>query len=262
VPSTILDVIPEATFGDSDRASVPNVTVSKATVPNVMVGDGDRTLAVTKSRPSDRAAPIQFPHLQFPLWKVLLGFGLIASVLALGIPAMMQALFFVNRSSSSPSHLTQAPLSQVLTLGVPCPAAAPVSLPDRKPDLRIESATPADYYGSVRAGKPADGEGIAVFPNGDRFDGKFRNGMFNGCGTVTFANSYIQTYVGQFQDGLYAGLGLLTWKNGDRYIGQFEDGKCQGEGTFISKKYHQSISGTWENGDLPGSDLSCNKVNK
>lgn len=203
---------------------------------------------------------ISDPPANPSVWKILVGTGVAASMVVVGIPAVVQALFFIEQAESNSPHLLQLPVTNILVAGLPCQSIAPASLSNRQPALRQNGATPVDYYGTVQAGKPADGQGVSVFSNGDRFDGEFRNGTFNGCGTVTFADSYMKTYVGQFQNGLYQGVGLLTWENGDRYIGQFEQGKCQGEGTFIAAN-HQSITGKWEKGNLEGHDLSCDKVN-
>jgi serine/threonine protein kinase len=201
-------------------------------------------------------------RINFPFWKAILGAGLVTSMLVIGIPAVVRALLFIEHPESNSPSLATLPASQILVVGVPCRSIAPQNLADQQPLQLNNGSTSVNYYGATQAGKPADGQGTSLFANGDRFDGEFRNGVFNGCGTVTFADNYVKTYVGQFQNGLYQGIGLLTWQNGDRYIGQFEKGKCHGEGTFISAKHQQPISGTWRNGNLVGSDLSCNKENK
>jgi serine/threonine protein kinase len=271
IPSTILDfteVVAKSDASLSDRASsvspipqTPGIhrqVINKLwmqvpysprrAIQNVLGGSGRGQL-----RPS---APPANPSV----WKILVGTGVAASMVVVGIPAVVRALFFIEQAEFNSHYLMQLPVSNILVAGLPCQSVSPASVSNRQPALRQDGATPVDYYGSVQAGKPADGQGVSVFRNGDRFDGEFRNGTFNGCGTVTFADSYITTYVGQFQDGLYQGVGLLTWENGDRYIGQFEQGKCQGKGTFIAAN-HQSITGVWEKGNLQGHNLSCNKVN-
>ena len=64
--------------------------------------------------------------------------------------------------------------------------------------------------------------------------------------------------MGQFQADNFNGLGVWTLENGDRYIGEFKNNKCDGWGTFILAG--GSIkSGAWQNGDLVGASLSCNR---
>ena len=52
------------------------------------------------------------------------------------------------------------------------------------------------------------GEGLRTWPNGDRYDGEYR-------------------------DGQAVGTGKFKYANGDVYEGQFENDRANGFGTFI-----------------------------
>ena len=47
-----------------------------------------------------------------------------------------------------------------------------------------------------------------TFPNGDKYDGYWRNGLMEGEGKYFFANG--NKYIGNFQNGSYEGQGQLT----------------------------------------------------
>ncbi len=114
----------------------------------------------------------------------------------------------------------------------------------------------AIYYGKFADGKPADGKGTMVYPSGNRYDGEYENGYRSGCGTFTFNNG--RKYIGQFEADQFHGQGTWILENGERYIGAFKNNRCSGKGTFIFLN-GSSKSGTWEEGSLPNSDLSCDQ---
>lgn len=95
---------------------------------------------------------------------------------------------------------------------------------------------------------------LVVFPNGDRYEGQFREGLFHGWGVFQYANGdryegefrgdlkhgrgmFIgrngERYEGQYAQDVRQGIGRLTMPNGDRYVGEFRNGKMSGRGTFI-----------------------------
>lgn len=80
------------------------------------------------------------------------------------------------------------------------------------------------YNGYVVANKMS-GFGTLTFENGDKYEGNFKNGIFNGQGTFTSASGWV--YEGQFKNGLAHGQGKLTTETQVVYQGKFEQGMYQ-----------------------------------
>ena len=64
---------------------------------------------------------------------------------------------------------------------------------------------------------------IILLPNGDKYEGEFKNEKFHGQGKYSFSNGNI--YEGEFKDGKSHGLGSVTLPDGDTFVGYFKDGK-------------------------------------
>ena len=64
------------------------------------------------------------------------------------------------------------------------------------------------------------GEGLRTWPNGDRYDGEYR-------------------------DGQAVGSGKFTYANGDIYEGQFENDRANGFGSFIQQGDGLVRAGMW-----------------
>ena len=92
-----------------------------------------------------------------------------------------------------------------------------------------------EYSGEFKEGK-FNGQGTLTWANGDMYVGEFKNGTFHGQGTYTYLNG--SKYVGEHKDGKMNGQGSATFANGDKYVGEHKDGKMNGQGTY-----------TWVNGD-------------
>ncbi len=71
--------------------------------------------------------------------------------------------------------------------------------------------------------------GSITFPNGQKYDGEFKNNKRNGQGTFTFPSG--EKYVGEYKDDQPHGQGTSTFPNGEKYVGEFKDGKRNGRGT-------------------------------
>lgn len=78
-----------------------------------------------------------------------------------------------------------------------------------------------------------------------RYQGACQNGKAHGRGKATG----IDTYEGEFSNGLTQGQGTYIWSNGDRYIGQFKAGQANGRGVM---KYvdGKEEAGLWQNNEL------------
>ena len=68
------------------------------------------------------------------------------------------------------------------------------------------------------------------FTNGSIYVGEFKDGKYNGQGTLTTANG--DKYVGEWRDGKHHGYGTLIYSDGTNYVGEWRDGKHHGYGTY------------------------------
>lgn len=154
------------------------------------------------------------------------------------------------------SHSTNVRVqSKVPSLpNLPCRELPPPALPSTKPSYEYADGT--RYYGLIEDERPADGRAIMVFSNGNRYDGEFKDGRRNGCGTYSFTNG--KRYIGQFKADQFDGLGIWLLGDGNRYVGAFKDNRCHGEGIFLLKD-GTSKQGTWQNGEMVNGTLSCNR---
>lgn len=59
-------------------------------------------------------------------------------------------------------------------------------------------------------------------------------------------------YVGEFRNGKFDGQGTLTWKDGDQYVGDFKAGIRDGNGSITLLK-KAKFSGRWVGGKFVGS---------
>merc|ERR1712151_134888 len=136
-----------------------------------------------------------------------------------------------------------------------------------------------DYNGERNEKGERHGEGITILPNGDRYEGSYKNGFRHGHGTYFFtSNETGARYIGEYKDGKKDGLGIMyypdgsiydgqwannqrtgdgsyTYSNGDKYTGSWLNNKRHGKGIYIySNKSHSGLvfQGTWANGDADG----------
>ncbi len=98
------------------------------------------------------------------------------------------------------------------------------------------------------------GKGIYLFPNGNVYDGEWKNkggtGKMNGMG-VNFNIRKKWKYEGQFKDDQWHGNGIYHYGDGAFYIGGFENGNFHGFGTLLSADGQKVIKfGLWENDEL------------
>ncbi|MDC2993423.1 hypothetical protein OAZ25_01065 [Candidatus Pelagibacter sp.] len=96
-------------------------------------------------------------------------------------------------------------------------------------------------------GNCVNGKGTFIWPNGDKYNGNWKNQKPHGLGTFKWVNG--TKYIGDWELGIQNGQGTVTWANGDKYIGGRKNGQADGQGTFI---YANGItqSGEWKNGNL------------
>ncbi len=71
---------------------------------------------------------------------------------------------------------------------------------------------------------------VVSFPDGDRYRGSFKGGLFHGWGVYTYASG--DRYEGDFESDMKSGSGTLFFANGDKYVGRFKNDMQNGQGTF------------------------------
>jgi hypothetical protein len=110
-----------------------------------------------------------------------------------------------------------------------------------------------------RGGRNADGKmhgktGQLRGANGDRYDGAFVDGRFEGKGTYVFAGDTGAKYVGDWVGGLYEGAGVETYAGGVVYKGAFAGGKRHGYGvmTYANGSVYK---GAWVDGRKQGKGI-------
>lgn len=83
------------------------------------------------------------------------------------------------------------------------------------------------------------GLGTIKFPDGSKYEGQTKNGLFNGKGRMTHANGDI--YQGEWKDGKANGFGVYVDQNGSMYKGEWLNDQYHGEGcetwNYMSIKY-------------------------
>jgi hypothetical protein len=88
------------------------------------------------------------------------------------------------------------------------------------------------------------GQGTVVFPNGSKYEGLFKDGLFHGKGFYTYADG--TKYTGDFKNGLFEGKGTL-FSDGQLYVGEFKEGNHYGQGTITYYDKSQE-TGEWKDG--------------
>jgi hypothetical protein len=98
-------------------------------------------------------------------------------------------------------------------------------------------------FGGIIASPTDKDFGEAQLPDSGKYQGQFKNGLFNGKGKIVWRDGSV--YEGEFKNGLFEGKGVFHYKNGELYAGQFKDGLAQGKGEH-----------TYSNGDRYQGDFS------
>ncbi len=88
-----------------------------------------------------------------------------------------------------------------------------------------------DRYEGEFANGLMHGWGVYIFKSGDRYEGEFENDLKHGKGTLTTLAG--ERYVGDFVNGMKQGRGRITRADGSRYVGDFHDDLITGEGVMI-----------------------------
>ena len=85
------------------------------------------------------------------------------------------------------------------------------------------------YFGQLKkAVEVQEGIGIAVYRNGDIYEGYWKDGKRNGKGRYIFNNK--KYFIGDSKDGKWHGYGVMYFEDGNRYEGKWKDNKFHGKG--------------------------------
>jgi Ca2+-binding EF-hand superfamily protein len=116
-----------------------------------------------------------------------------------------------------------------------------------------------NYEGGWKNGK-WDGFGVYTKPDGYKYEGHWKRGKRHGECTESFPDGF--WYKGEYMEGIRQGKGHLKWPNGNEYKGEFADGKREGEG-YQSWKMDNgeeySYDGSWLNDLQHGSGIVTEK---
>lgn len=108
------------------------------------------------------------------------------------------------------------------------------------------------YKGDIRESK-AHGMG-EVHRNGEKlYEGQFKNGLFDGTGSMYLGNEDI--YIGDFKEDKIHGRGIYFFKSGKRYEGTFKNWKEDGKGKLFSPNGNLMYDGQWKQGRKTGTGV-------
>ncbi len=71
---------------------------------------------------------------------------------------------------------------------------------------------------------------VVSFPNGDRYEGEFRNGLMHGWGV--YVSKLGDRYEGRFENDIRHGQGTLSTTSGERFTGTYVNGIRHGRGSL------------------------------
>lgn len=93
-----------------------------------------------------------------------------------------------------------------------------------------EQGSLGEYEGDRNEAGERHGQGKAVLPNGDTYQGAYENGKRSGRGTYKFKNG--ARYIGEWYLNLKHGQGLFYYPDGSKYEGSWVDDQRQGHGVY------------------------------
>ncbi len=130
------------------------------------------------------------------------------------------------------------------------PVQAQISPSQTNAEYREESYATGDRYEGYFVNGQYNGKGTYIWANGDRYEGEFTDGQISGNGRLTFFGS------GQYWEGLFIngaisnGTGIFFWgSDGDKFDGQWINGQPDGTGILLHPD-GTSDKVTFSNGQL------------
>ncbi|XP_026191034.1 radial spoke head 1 homolog [Cyclospora cayetanensis] len=116
---------------------------------------------------------------------------------------------------------------------------------------RAVYADGSTFEGELVEGR-REGYGTYAFPNGDKYEGLYKNGKRHGKGRLTFSDGGF--FHGEFLCGQREGMGVRRFANGDFYFGEWKKGLYNGQGTYTFGQNKQKLKGEWVAGQLVRGD--------
>ena len=95
-----------------------------------------------------------------------------------------------------------------------------------------------------------NGNGTALYNNGNRYSGMFRQGFKEGRGVFSVASGDL--YTGDFVRGMREGQGIEVFSTGERYVGQYIGDSRHGLGTAYYSNGQVKYTGNWVQGSPHG----------
>lgn len=114
------------------------------------------------------------------------------------------------------------------TKKTPCMIDADYCLPL---DKELSQTIIQSYDGELDEDDRYNGQGRAIFTNGNSFNGAWLHGVMHGQGIFTWNDGTI--YRGPFVNGRIHGKGSLRWPSGNTYEGDVLGGYRHGRGKFV-----------------------------
>ena len=103
------------------------------------------------------------------------------------------------------------------------------------------------------AGDCRDGNGRAVFANGDMYAGEWARGLMHGRGVYTYKSGIV--YRGEFSRGRIDGRGTAHYPDGAIYAGEWAGNRKHGEGQLVLPS-GKTIRGRWSEGRQVETDFA------
>lgn len=106
--------------------------------------------------------------------------------------------------------------------------------------------------GTYVEGNITNGKGLCKYPNGDVYEGEWKDSNPHGFGIYRFKNGDI--YIGEWNEGKKDGIGIYFYKSSnDAYAGNWREGKKCYNGTYLWYESGNAYVGQWSNDSM--SDL-------
>lgn len=98
--------------------------------------------------------------------------------------------------------------------------------------------------GTRISGDTEDGFGRYAWPNGEQYEGQFKQGAKHGTGVSQWVDG--GRYEGEYRRGEKAGQGAYWWSDGSSYRGAWKGGRREGFGAFVYARDGASWEGLWK----------------